>query len=195
MFLFASGPIRKSFRQIPTLETRRLTLRKILPKDEGDLFEYARDPETSKFLLWEPHGSREYTRAHIRYLQDQYRKASFFDWALVEKESGKMIGTCGFTEIYEREKRAEVGYVIAPSFQRKGYAPEALEKVMDYGFRTLGLEKLSARFMSDNLASEKVLLRLGFRDDTRRKESIVKRGKKQIILTYSLEKSEYLQNQ
>lgn len=189
-FLF-SGPIRRSFRTIPTLETDRLILRKILPEDEDDMYEYSRDPETSKYLLWEPHASRNFTRGHIRYLQAQYQKAAFFDWALVLKETGKMIGTCGFTEIYEREKRAEVGYVIAPAFHRKGYAPEALKRVMEYGFETLSLTSLSGRLMEDNKASEKVLTRLGFQRDDRKKESIHKRGKKQRILTFTLTKEEY----
>ena len=192
MFGFISQPIRKSFRNIPTLETRRLTLRKILPKDEEDMYEYSKDPETSKFLLWEPHSSRIYTRAHSQYLQGAYRQANFFDWALIEKSSGKMIGTCGFTEIYEREKRAEVGYVIAPKFHRQGFAPEALEKVMEYGFMTLGLTKLSGRFMEDNAASRKILERFGFTDDTKTDERITKRGTRQRILTYSLTKDEYL---
>ena len=88
MYLF-SGPIRRSFRTIPTLETSRLRLRKILPEDEEDMYEYSKDPETSKFLLWEPHNSRAFTRGHLSYLQAQYRKAAFFDWALVLKETGK----------------------------------------------------------------------------------------------------------
>lgn len=192
MFGFQLYPIRRSFRNIPTLETTRLTLRKILPRDEDDMYTYSRDPETSKYLLWEPHSSREYTRAHIRYLQDAYNRAGFFDWAVIEKESGRMIGTCGFTEIYEREKRAEVGYVIAPEFHRRGFAPEALQRIMEYGFLELGLVKLSGRFMEDNDASRKVLERFGFTDDTRKKESIIKRGKKQRIFTYSLTKEEYL---
>ncbi len=189
-YLF-SGPIRRSFRTIPTLETSRLRLRKILPEDEEDMYEYSKDPETSKFLLWEPHNSRNFTRGHLKYLQAQYQKAAFFDWALVLKETGKMIGTCGFTEIYEREKRAEIGYVIAPAFHRQGFAPEALRRVMEYGFETLGLLSLSGRLMEDNKASEKVLLRLGFQRDERRKESIYKRGKKQRILTYTLTTEEY----
>ena len=192
MFFGSSGPIRRSFRNIPRLETERLILRRILPEDEDDMYEYSSDKQTSKYLLWEPHTSRGFTRAHIRYLQKSYQQACFFDWALIEKESGKMIGTCGFTEIYEKKKCAEVGYVISPAYHRKGFAPEALTRVMEYGFLTLGLEKLSGRFMEDNLASRKVLQRLGFTDDTTKKESIVKRGKKQRILTYSLTKDEYM---
>ncbi|MBR2616551.1 MAG: GNAT family N-acetyltransferase [Clostridia bacterium] len=187
-----SGPIRKSFRTIPTLETERLILRKILPEDEEDMYEYSRDPETSKYLLWEPHTSRAFTRAHIAYLQKAYRDAAFFDWALVEKESGKMIGTCGFTEIYESKRCAEVGYVLSPLYHRRGLAPEALGRVLQYGFEILGLKSVCARFMEDNEASQKVLKRMGFWEDTRKKESFYKRGKKQRILTYSITSEEYM---
>ena len=156
------------------------------------MYEYSRNPKTSEFLLWEPHTSKNYTKAHIRYLQSQYQKGAFFDWALIEKKSGKMIGTCGFTEIYEKKLIGEIGYVISPEFQRKGYATEAVQKVLKYGFCTLKLEKISARFMGDNIGSKKILLNVGFQDDTKRKETIIKRGKKQTIYTFSLLKNEYL---
>ena len=71
--------------------------------------------------------------------------------------------------------------------------PEALARVIEYGFVTLGLEKLSGRFMEDNTASRKILERFGFTDDTTKNESTMKRGKKQKIFTYSLTKEAYLQ--
>lgn len=102
-----------------------------------------------------------------------------------------MIGTCGFTEIYEKELRAEIGYVLSPSFHKKGLATEAVEKVLSYGFSSLGLKKISARFMEDNLASKRLLEKFDFFDDTTGKETIFKRGKKQTIYTYSLLRKDY----
>lgn len=191
MFSFADTSIRKRFRRIPILETERLILRKIVLSDTSDMYEYSRDPETSKFLLWEPHPNLRYTRSHILYLQKAYAKGEFFDWGVVEKESGIFIGTCGFTEIYEKEKRAEIGYVLSPRFHRRGYAPEAVECILHYGFEELGLEKCSGRFMEENTASQKVLTRLGFQNDTTKHEDFFKRGKLQKILTYSLTKPEF----
>jgi len=189
---FLSGPIRKSFRTIPTLETDRLQLRKILPCDAEDMYRYSKNPETSKYLLWEPHRSIDYTKAHIHYLQKLYQEARFFDWALIEKKSGRMIGTCGFTEIYEKKRSAEVGYVISPDFHRQGFAPEALKRIMDYGFFVLKLRSLSGRFMEDNEASRKVLLRMGFSPNDGEKEYFYKRGKKQQILTYTILRETFL---
>lgn len=191
MFPFANDSIRKRFRRIPILETERLILRKITLADAGDMYEYSRDPETSKFLLWEAHPNLRYTRSHILYLQKAYAKCEFFDWGVIEKASGKFIGTCGFTEIYDKERRAEIGYVLSPKFHRRGYAPEAVKCILQYGFEELGLEKCSGRFMEENAASQKVLTRLGFWNDTTKKEDFYKRGKVQKILTFSLTKQEF----
>lgn len=156
------------------------------------MYDYSRDPETSKYLLWEPHPNRRHTLSHVLALQKAYAAGTFFDWALILKENGRMIGTCGFTEIYEKEKRCEVGYVLSPRYHRMGLAPEALKEVLRFGFENLGLEKASGRFMADNAASRKVLVRLGFTDDTRSRETFCKRGKVQTILTFSIEKSRFL---
>ena len=155
------------------------------------MYAYARDPQTSRYLLWEPHTSPLVTQNHLEYLQRQYRRCAFFDWALVEKESGKMIGTCGFTQIYESKKEAEVGYVIAPSHQRRGFAPEALREVMRYGFERLGFLLLEAHVMEGNEASRIVLERLGFQKEEYSGATFYKRGKKERILTFVLPVERY----
>ena len=81
--------------------------------------------------------------------------------------------------------------MLSPRFHRQGLAPEALARVMQYGFETLGLNKLSGRFMEHNEASRKVLARLGFSPDPKEKEYFYKRGQKEEILTYSLTKEDY----
>lgn len=191
MNFFHSGPIRQSFRTIPTLETDRLILRKILPSDAQDMYEYSRHPEVSRYLLWEAHPSLAHTQSHISYLQEQYAKGKFFDWAIIWKENGKMIGTCGYTQIYEKDLSAEIGYVLSAQYHRRGIAPEAIRRIMTYAFQTLGLESLTARVMESNEASLKVLSRLGFELIVGDKESFYKRGKKERILSYRFMKSQF----
>lgn len=184
-------PIRNRFRNIPTLSTERLILRKILPSDRDDMFEYSRDPRTSRYLLWEPHPNAQFTACHLADLQRLYAKAQFFDWAIVEKASGKMIGTVGFTQIYERKKYAEVGYVLSPAFQRRAIAPEALGAILCYGFETLGFNFVIARFMEPNEPSRKVLEKFGFQEDKSKRDSVIKRGKRERIITFFLTKNIY----
>ena len=78
------------FTKIPTLETQRLLLRKILISDYQDMYDYSSRPETSRYLLWSPHVSPRYTRKYISYLQGQYRDENFYDFALIEKDNGKV---------------------------------------------------------------------------------------------------------
>ena len=101
------------FRDPPVLETPRLTLRRMLRRDSEDMFAYARDPAVSEFLLWQPHESEAYTRRYLNYLQSRYRSGDFHDWAVVWRESGRMIGTCGFTQFNLESNSAEIGYVLA----------------------------------------------------------------------------------
>ncbi len=58
----------KSFENFPVLETPRLILRKISLKDAQDIFDYAKDPEVSKYLSWEPHKSFEDSVKFIEYI-------------------------------------------------------------------------------------------------------------------------------
>ena len=153
--------IKDIFRHIPTLYTERLILRRIERRDIDDIFEYSHNAETSKFLLWYPHEKKSDTVYYYKAVDKRYKSGEFFDWAVVEKASGKMIGTCGFTSICERDDKAEVGYVINPSFWGQGYASEALVRVIEFGFSDLGLERIEAKYIIGNDRSRKVMEKCG----------------------------------
>ena len=176
---------------LPVLESDRLLLRPVEMKDAADMYDYSRDPETSKYLLWEPHPNSSYTREHIQRLLRQYKSLQFFDWALVEKTSKKMIGTTGFTRISGLRETAEIGYVLSPAFHKKGLAPEAIKSVLAFAFDTLKLKSVFCRIMEDNVPSRKVVSRLGFRFLGFEKEPIIKRGHKQRVARYQLSSESY----
>jgi len=64
------------FGRLPTMLTRRLILRPVRMSDAQDLYEYSRDPEVARHVLWDAHRSIHQTRAYIRYLLRQYRSFS-----------------------------------------------------------------------------------------------------------------------
>ena len=117
--------ITRIFRDPPVLETTRLTLRKLLRQDSRDMYDYASRPEVTEYLLWQPHDSESYTRRYLNYLQSRYRAGDFHDWAVVLRENGRMIGTCGFTRFNFEANSAEIGYVLHPDVWGIGVAPEA----------------------------------------------------------------------
>ena len=146
---------------LPTLEGERIILRKMLFEDVDDMYEYSQIPEVSQYLTWYPHPDMDYTRAYLRYVSQRYRTGDTIDWAIVDKASGKMIGTCGFARIDVQNNYAEIGYVLNPLFQRKGIAVEAARLVIAFGFETLGLERIEARYMIENTPSRKVMEKCG----------------------------------
>ena len=153
--------IKDIFRHIPTLHTERLLLRRIERRDVDDIFEYSHNPETSKFLLWYPHEKKSDTVYYYKAVDKRYKSGEFFDWAIIERSSGKMIGTCGFTSINERDEKAEVGYVINPFYWGRGYATEALLRVIEFGFSDLRLERIEAKYIIGNDASRRVMEKCG----------------------------------
>lgn len=142
---------------LPELTTERLTLRKMLFEDAADMFEYSVQGDVSKYLTWSPHPDIDYTKAYLRYVSQRYRTGDAIDWAIVHKESGRMIGTCGFARIDFQNNSGEIGYVLNPKFQRQGIAAEAAMEVIRFGFEVLGLERIEARYMIENIPSRRVM--------------------------------------
>ena len=99
--------VRRYFTSPPVLETERLVLRRMKRSDADDMFEYASDPEVTRYLLWEPHADPRQTARYLAFIQSRYKSGEFFDWAVTDKRTGKMIGTCGFTRFnFEADSRS-----------------------------------------------------------------------------------------
>ena len=168
--------IYKIFSNIPTLHTERLTLRALRALDAEDMYEYARDPEVTKYLLWSEHKSLAFTREYLEYIESRYALGDFYDWAIVLSDTGKMIGTCGFTKIDTVNHSAEIGYVLNPAYHRMGIAPEAAAEVMRFGYEELSLHRIEARFMEGNDASRTVMERLGMSFEGFERDSVFVKG-------------------
>lgn len=175
----------------PTLVTERLILRKLAVSDYTDMYEYSKMPETCRYLLWSPHDTPRFTKKYLSYLQGQYRNGLFYDFAVVEKESGKMIGTCGFTSFDLANNSAEVGYVLSPRFWGKGYAAEALRCVMRFGFRELELHRMEAKIIDGNIASMRVVEKCGMRREAVHRKAMLIKGVYCTIVEYAVLEDEF----
>lgn len=169
--------VTKLFRNIPQLETRRLVLRRITREDRDDMFEYASLPCVTEYLLWDAHPDRRYTARYLSYLQSRYRAGDFYDWAVTDRVSGKMIGSCGFADIDFQNDSAEAGYVINPNYSGHGVATEALVEVIRFGFENLGLNRIEARFMLGNNASLRVMQKAGMTFEGEIRDALKLHGK------------------
>lgn len=164
------------FSHMPHLQTERLLLRPMRVSDTEDMYAYACDPEVTRYLLWRPHTCREYTRSYLEYLATRYRLGEHYEWAMVCREDGRMIGTCGFARIDCPNACAELGYVLNPAYRGKGLVVEAARCVMEFGFNTLHLHRIEARYMIENLPSRRVMDKLSMRFEGVARSSLLVKG-------------------
>ncbi len=183
--------IYRLFSRIPPLSTERLSLRAMKVSDAEDMFAYAHRADVTEYLTWLPHMRIEETRAYLSDVARRYRAGDFYDWALISREDGHMIGTCGFTSFNCQSDSAEVGYVLNPAYQGKGLATEALESVMKFGFTELYLHRIEAHYMEGNTASRALMERVGMQFEGYARESMLIKGKYRTIGTCAILRHEF----
>lgn len=148
-------------RDLPTLETEQLVLRKLGMEDAEDMLEYGRDPEIAYRGLWPPLQSLEESRADIAEVLEGYATGSNITWAIEHRADGKMIGRIGLGPYSRMNRRAEIGYAMNRSYWGQGLATEAVRAVVGFAFRELGLNRVQAIVLPDNAGSIRVLEKAG----------------------------------
>ena len=181
----------KIFSHMPTLHTERLSLRAMHPIDAEDMFDYARRPEVTKYLLWREHEDIYFTRDYLSYIGRRYALGDFYDWAVIDRESRRMIGTCGFTRIDTANNSAEIGYVLNPDFHRRGFGSEAVRRILKFGFEELGLNRIEARFMQGNEASLALMKSVGMTFEGYMRDLVFVKGSYRTVGVSSILRSEY----
>jgi ribosomal-protein-alanine N-acetyltransferase len=155
------------------------------------MYEYASREEVTKYLLWSPHPSVTYTRDYLAFIESRYAAREFYDWAVTLTDTGKMIGTAGFTRIDCPHNKAELGYVLNPDYHGSGLATEACRALLKFGFEELGLHRIEARFMEGNQASLAVMKKLGMSFEGYQRESLLVKGSYRTVGYCSILANEY----
>lgn len=149
------------------LETERLILRKITFKDEPHLFRLDSNEAVHRYLGNSPVKSTEQIKTVIQFIQDQYKKHGIARYAVVLKETNEFIGWAGLKFVEEKinghHHFYDIGYRIIKEHWGKGYATEAAQAWIDFGFTKLKAKKIFAMVHFENDASIKVLQKLNMK--------------------------------
>lgn len=142
------------------IRTNRLLLRCY---SKEDLDAYARIMGDREVGKWFPKGdgyTHEESEKSLRNILDHWNKFGFGIWAITDKANNVLLGRCGLNTITETSE-VEIDFVIAPDYWRKGYATEAAEAVLKYGFENLKLNRVIALAKPENTASRRVIEKIG----------------------------------
>ena len=179
------------FDDMPRLETPRLILRRLEMRDAPDLFDYSRDPQVAKHVLWDAQTSVSEARAYVRYMLSRYRAGEPASWGIEEKETGRVVGTIGYMW-YQRDNNAcEVGYSLVRRRWNRGYMTEALAEVLRFSFEELGVHRVEAQHEVENAASGAVMRKCGMRKEGTLRGRLYNKGRYVDVDLYAMLREDY----
>lgn len=144
------------------LDTERLQLRPLTLKDAQALLAIFSDSEVMKYWNTAPWTSLADAQNFIRSSAEAMGSDESLTLGIFLKSNGELIGKCMLFDYVKESKRAEIGFGIGRNYWGQGFAPEAGQALLDYGFDVLGLRRVEAEIDPDNVSSGKTLERLGF---------------------------------
>ena len=151
----------QAFEQI---DSRRLLVRRFADSDVEPFLKYRSDPEVEKYQGWGDY-TREEARRFVARLQSRHPDipGQGFQFAIELKETHEMIGDCYLLTLREEPRQAEIGFTLAPGYRGRGYATEAVLRVLEYAFTTLDKHRVMAAALRENTRSIALLERIGMR--------------------------------
>lgn len=174
-----------------TLETERLLLRKFKITDaEGMLKNWASDSEVCKFLSWNPHKDLGETKQVVESWINEY-SFDYYNWGIELKATSEIIGQISLMSLDEKSLSCAIGYNIGRLFWGKGFMTEALNVVIDYLLKEIGMNRIEARHNTINIASGRVMQKAGMKfEGILRQVKINKYGEFYDLAIYSILRSD-----
>jgi RimJ/RimL family protein N-acetyltransferase len=144
------------------IDTARLTLRPPRRGDEADLFALHADPVVMRYFSEAPWTDPERAARQIDEDAARFEREESFRFAIVLNATGRQIGNCTLYALHRQNRRADIGYTLAPGHWGRGYMHEALQALLTFAFTDQDLLRLEADIDPRNAASAAALKRLGF---------------------------------
>jgi ribosomal-protein-alanine N-acetyltransferase len=155
------------------LETQRLILREFRDDDESVVLAYQSNP---RYMRYYPIIGRtfEEVRDFIQMFLEQQQVVPRIKYQLVVtlKANQKLIGNCGIRMDKPDSCQADIGFELSPEYWGKGYASEAVREIITFGFTKLGIHRIWAECIANNLRVVSVLDKLGMRLEGRLVEKV-----------------------
>ncbi len=146
------------------LETNRLILRKYVIDDAEDMFfNWASDPEVTRFLTWPTHSSLEISKKVLSEWILNYSDDNYYNWAIVFKETGRVIGNIAVVKLNNIVDSADIGYCMNQGLWGNGIMPEALKAVIAFLFKEVGVNRIAASHDANNPKSGRVMEKAGMK--------------------------------
>ena len=176
---------------MPTLETKRLILRRINIHDAKDIFEYSKDKEVARHVLWSAQKELGEAKDYCRFMMRRYRNDEPSSWGIIDKATNRLVGTIGYMDYNEDNATVEVGYSLARWLWNGGYMTEALTRVIAHTFDTMDINRIEAQHELENPSSGRVMEKCGMRKEGELRQRLYNKGRYVDVALYAIIKEDY----
>lgn len=146
------------------LETDRLILRPFKIEDAEEVFNnWASDDEVTKYLTWPTHSSVEMSRSYMEFCINGYNEKNVYQWGMELKNSHELIGNISVVKIIDEIDSVELGWVIGSKWWGNGYTAEAAERLLEFFFTEVSVNRICAGHDIDNPNSGRVMQKIGMK--------------------------------
>ena len=167
------------------IKTKRLLIREFEYKDWQDVYEYTSDINVMKYI---PEGV--FTEEDAKEFVNKNKSDNAEKFPVVLMDEDIVIGHIVFHR-YFGEHTYEIGWVFNPKYQNQGYASEAAQTILEYGFKEINLHRIIATCQPENIPSYRVMEKIGMRREGFFKKCIPKDNEWWDEYYYAILKEEF----
>lgn len=179
----------------PHLQLKRIVLNNIDHDDAEMLFELFSQPQVVAFYDLAAFTDQQQAYQLIELFASRYQQNSGIRWAIRDADTARLIGTCGFNSWSGKMHNAVIGYDLLPAYWHQGIAGEAVSAIIDFAFNgelPCGhIHRIQADTIPGNIASERLLLKLGFKEEGLRREAALIHGQYRDMKCFGLLSPEF----
>jgi RimJ/RimL family protein N-acetyltransferase len=175
--------------------TERLRLRDFQADDWAAVLAYQSDPRYLRYYAWTERAEED-VRAFVGMFLAHQAQSPRWKWqlAITLPEDGRLIGNCGLRLDAVGARVGNIGYELDPRYWGRGFATEAAREMVRFGFEELGLHRIWSWCVADNIASARVLEKLGMRREGRQREAKWYKGRWWDTLLFGILEQEWRAN-
>lgn len=169
------------------IETNRLILRPLTLQDAPAMYtNWASDEEVARYVTWTSHANLAETQKLLTSWAEAYEQPDFYNWGMVVKDTGQVIGTFTFVGVSDRDQVGELGYCCGQTWWNQGYTTEAGRALLTFGFDQLGLNRIQAVHDVRNPASGRVMEKMGMTYEGTMRQARLVKGKFVSLSLYAI---------
>lgn len=178
------------------INTPRLCLRPFCLNDNSAMLKnWISDPLVQLQYAEPVYETKQQVQKLLKTWIKYYKLPHFYRWTITEKGKDESIGQIAFYSVDLQNHWCEIEYCLSRQFQNQGYITEALQAVVNFGFHTIGFNRIQISHRRKNIASQRVIEKIGFEYEGVWRQAVCFENEYDDRLYYSLLKSSYLNQQ